>query len=244
MKGLTVDGSLIESHINAQLVFWRQQREQLEKKGIGPGREPEPFITISREYGCGGYEVAEVIAGAINSRYRQKPEWVAYDKKILDKVMEDMGLSSQLAETLTSSVRKELTNLFQTTFSKFPPQVAVYRKLAETVRTLALHGHVIIVGRGGRPITRDLEKGFHLRLVAPMEWKVDRIARNCGVSHKEAEKIINKKGPSREAFFTRFVKFDIKDPENYDITINMAAYSNADIAALVLEGMKLKGLLK
>ena len=47
--------------------------------------------------------------------------------------MDDMGFSSRLADTLTGTSRKNLANLLQTTFSAFPPQVAVYKKLVETL---------------------------------------------------------------------------------------------------------------
>ena len=42
------------------------------------------------------------------------------------------------------------------------------------VRALAEVGRVIIVGRGGVFITRDLPGGIHVRLVAPREWRVRR----------------------------------------------------------------------
>jgi hypothetical protein len=242
MKSLTVNGKIIEANINAQLVYWRQQRENLEGE-VRARRTGEPFITISREYGAGGYDVAVLLANAINDRFRHKPEWVAYDRKILEMVTEDMGLSSRLMETLTSSVRNEITNLFQTTFSKFPPQVAVYRRLAETVRALAMHGHVVIVGRGSVAITRGMENGFHVRFVASLEWKAARIAAKCEIRKKDAEKMIKVKGRQRDDFFRKFVKFDLDDPKNYHITVNMAEFSIDDTVNLVLEGMRLKGML-
>lgn len=235
----------IDKHISSQITYWRQQRETLEiEKPVAVMKKAEPFITMSREYGCGGYRIAETIAGIINTQYKPAPEWLAYDRKVLDKVMSDLGLSSQLAETLTTQARTQMTNLFQTTFSKFPPQVVVYRKLAETVRTLASHGHVIIVGRAGAAITKDMERGYHVRIVAPMEWKIERIARVCNVSQKEAEKMILQKNREREEFLRTFVKFDSSDPKNYHLVINNAEHSPEDIGMLVMEGMRLKGLLK
>lgn len=235
----------IDTLINSQIAYWRQQREAMGPiKGLVARVEREPFITISREYGCGGYYIAGTIAQLLNSTRRAVPEWIAYDRKLLDKVIGDMGLSSQLVETLTTSARRQMTNLFQTTFSKFPPQVAVYRKLAETVRTLALHGHVIIVGRAGRAITRGMENGFHARIIAPIEWRVERMAGLCKIPKKDAELMIADKSRKREEFLKTFVRFDSADPHNYHLTIDESEFSPDGVARLVVEGMRLRGLLK
>ena len=237
--------SSIGTLINSQFAYWRQQREAAGPlKGLVARREREPFITISREYGCGGYYIAGTIAKLLNTDYRALPEWVAYDRKVLDTVMEDMGLSSQLVETLTTSARKQMTNLFQTTFSKFPPQVAVYRKLAETVRTLALHGHVVIVGRAGRAITRGMENGFHARIIAPLEWRVERMAGLCKITKKDAERMILEKSRRREDFLKTFVRFDSADPHNYHLTIDESEFTPDGVARLIVEGMRLRGLLR
>ena len=46
----------IDRYITAQVTFWKKQREQLHE----PIKSNKlPFITISREYGCNGYQIAE-----------------------------------------------------------------------------------------------------------------------------------------------------------------------------------------
>ncbi len=235
----------IELLIGSQLSYWKKQRAQLETAKTSHPAAPVccPFVTISREYGCGGYETAGKLAEILNQEYRPEPLWVPYNRVLLEKIMQDMGLSADLVETLTMSARTQMTNLFQTTFSKFPPQVAVHRKLAETVRTLATHGHVVIVGRAGRMITRELSKGYHVRLVAPLEWRAGRIARIAGLNRHEAEKLIAEKSKQREDYLRAFVKYDSADPHWYHLVINNEEHSADEAARLIVQGMRLKGLL-
>lgn len=235
----------IDKVISSQIKYWRQQREKTGKVPRPPQglKETLPFITISREYGCGGFEVAEEVAAILTREYRQKPPWAAYDRRVLEMIMKDMGLSSSLAETLTSGARAEMTNLFQTTFSKFPAQVAVYRKLAETVRTLAANGHVIIIGRAGNVITRDMERGYHVRIVAALDWRTERMAALLNVRKKEAEKIILAKMKKRDTFIRKFIKFDLADPHNYHIVINNARHTVEEAGRLIIEGLRVRGLL-
>jgi len=230
----------MNSFINAQVKYWSMQKEMInsvEEKSI------LPFITISREYGSGGYDIAEEIVSLLNEELNPEPKWAAYDKKLLEKVMDDMGLSSNLMETLTNQARKTITNLIQTSFSTFPPQVAVFKKLVETERILATNGHVVLVGRAGNVITKDLKGGFHIRIIADLEYKTDRISEKLEITKKEARKVIETKEAERNSFLKEFVKFDLTDPHHYHLIINNARYSIKEVAKMIIEGMKIKGFL-
>ncbi len=233
-----------EQQLYRQIEYWQRQKN-ISDIGEKVDKENEnPFITISREYGCGGYEVAEHVVSELNHAYKQHPIWGAYDKLILDRISSDMGITNTLADTLTGSARRKMTELFQTTFSKFPPQVAVYRKLAEVVRMLAINGHVVIVGRAGNAITKDMPYGMHVRIIAPMDWKVERIMRLANISKKDAKSVIAEKTGDRESFLKEFVMFDSRDSHNYDLVINNADYTIENAAMLIIEALKLKGIFK
>ncbi|HSV95758.1 MAG TPA: cytidylate kinase-like family protein [Spirochaetota bacterium] len=241
----TMRTSSITTHINSQIATWQKQREKVDhapRKAV-PVRPSGPFVTVSREYGCGGFDVAEKTAEIINKERRPSPLWVAYDRAILDAMMQDLGLSSSLLETLTSPARKQIDNFLQTALSELPPQVVVYRSLAETVRTLATNGNVIIVGRAGRAITRGMERGYHVRIVAPLEWRVERIAGLSGLTRKEAEKMILEKGRSREDFLRRFVKFKSGDPSDYHLVVNNAEHGMDGAARMIVAGLSTMGCL-
>ncbi len=232
----------MEKYLSAQVKYWQQMKEQISAKEIEK-KKHLPFITISREYGCFGYNLAEKLIKLLNEEYNPEPVWAAYDRKLLEKIMEDMGLSQSLTETLTNNARKTLTNLLQTTFSKFPPQVAVYRKLVETIRILAINGNVVIVGRAGNVITRDFDQGYHVRLVASMDWRIKNIQGKTDMSKKEAEKTILEKTREREGFIKEYVKFDLTNPHNFHIVINNSHHTLEEAARLIIEGMKIKGLI-
>ncbi|HPS58167.1 MAG TPA: cytidylate kinase-like family protein [Spirochaetota bacterium] len=231
----------LDRYITAQVTFWKHQKETIE----APEKKSHlPFITISREFGCCGYDVAQKIVEIINAEYKPEPLWAAYDRVLIDKVTEDMGLSTSLTETLTGNARNSLTNLFQTTFSKFPPQVAVYRRMAETIAMLAANGNAVIVGRGGNLITRNVEGGFHLRIVAPLRWRADNMAEKMKMSKSAALKEIDEKEKQRASFFREFLKHELTDPLNYDMLINNFHYSTEEAARLIIDGLKVKGFLK
>ncbi len=231
----------MDKYINAQVTYWKKQKEKL----ATPEKSNRlPFITISREYGCGGYDIAKRLAEIFNTELKQKPEWAAYNRTLLDKVMDDMGLSSSLAETLTGTARSGLTNLLQTSFSSFPTQVSVHKKLAETIAILALNGNVIIVGRGSNIITRSIKNGYNVRLVAPLGWRTDAIVEKMNISKQDAGKLIAEKTRQRDTYLKEYLKFDVADPHNYQLIINNADHTVDQAARIIIESMKIKGLLK
>jgi len=228
----------MDKFISAQFKQW-QQKEKIDVEEV---KKPHPFITISREYGSGGYEIAHEIASAINTGGTSDPVWAAYDRKLLEKVMDDTGLSESLTETMTSNARKSMTNFIQTSFSKFPSQVTVFRRLVETIRLLAINGHVIVVGRAGNVITRDIPGGMHIRIIAPMEYKIERMVHLTGQKRPDVEKLIKTKTKERDGFIKEYVKFEPADPDNYDLIINNDRYTSKEAAQLIISAIKLKGL--
>jgi cytidylate kinase len=235
----------MQKYIDGQVRYWKERKDAIEAVEIleHADKKNKPFVTLSREYGVGAFGLSEKIVHLINEKYKPVPEWASYDRKLLDKIMDDLGLSKSLAETLTDGARKKMTDFIQTSFSKFPPQVAVYRRLVEIIRTLAVTGNVVIVGRAGNIITRDMVKGFHVRIVAPLSYRAENISKRMNVSHKEAEQLIIDKDAQRDGFIQEFVKFDNTDPNNYHITVNLGHMSVDEAAAVIVNSMKDCGFL-
>ncbi len=233
----------MEKYITSQVRYWKIQKEAIDSDFKPKTKEIKPFVTISREYGAGAYQVAEKVIELLNKEQNGEHPWAAYDRNLREKIANDMGLSESLAQTLTTSARNKMTELFQTTFSTFPPQVAVYRKLAEITRMLAYNGHVILAGRAANRITRDMPNGFHVRLVAPVNWRAERMSRLHNYTVKEAEQLIVEKDNEIDGFIKEFVKFDNRDPYNYHIVINMEFFNTDQVANIIINGMKQSGLI-
>lgn len=234
--------STLDKYISAQVKYWEQKKNTLttpeERKSL------RQFITISREYGCSGYSIGKKIAEVLNSAEpAPSPLWAAYERQVLDRVMQEMELSSHLVKTLTDDALRDLTDILKSVFSTLPPQVAVYQKLAQTVRILAAHGNVVLVGRASNVITREMKGGYHVHLIAPMEVKINNVMKFKNVSKKEAEKLVTDNTARRENYITEYVRFDVRDPHNYDMVVNLGSNGPETAVRLIIEGMKAKAAL-
>ena len=137
----------------------------------------DPFVTISREFGCEALPLAQHLVEILNRRIHPTIPWVAYDRELLDTVARELHLRREAVESLDDQRRDEMSEFFDTILNKRVEEAVVIHALAELIRSLATHGHAALVGRGSHLITRDLSTGLHVRLVAPREWlrQVDSI---------------------------------------------------------------------
>jgi len=219
---------------------WKQRKKTVDMSG----KHALPFITIAREYGCLGYNLGLAISKIFNRDFEHEPLWTVFDRKILERLMEDLNISYQLAETLTGKAKGSMADYFRMSFSKYPPEAVVYRKLVEAMRIIAANGHAILIGRVSNVVTRDLAKGFHVRIIASVDKRIQNVSKQFDISRKEAKKIIDKRGEEREKFFLKRLRVDMSDPSLYDLIINTTSYSIDDTAQLIIRGMESAGLVE
>ncbi|OHD65301.1 MAG: hypothetical protein A2176_15305 [Spirochaetes bacterium RBG_13_51_14] len=226
-------------------IAYQERNWKLRKKSVDlTEKHALPFITISREYGCLGYRVGEALAKILNETYYHIPSWAVYERHLLDRLMEDMHISYELAETLTDSAKSSMADYFRIIFSSYPPEVVLYKKLVETIRILAANGHAIIVGRVGNVITRDMHKGYHVRLIASKEKRIDNIMRHLDVTKKDAKNLLSTKGEVREQFVLSRLRVDMNDPSLYSLVINTTDLDIDQTARFIVKGMELSGIIK
>lgn len=189
-----------------------------------------PTITISREFGCEGYPVAEKTKAILEEKTGQP--WLIMDKALLDEVSK----THHLLETALAKLG-EKSRLVEDVISTFSPSWLTehdyYRLLCREILALAVGGNVIIVGRGAAVVTQSLDNCFHFRLFATMQFKTEYIARRCGLSGHEAEAFIEKKQRQRDTFMRDFLNCDSKELQYYHLVFNNNRNPNERIAKLI-----------
>lgn len=230
--------STLERWIQNQMKVWESEKKVIEKED-----KPRPFITISRQYGCFASDIAETLAKSLNE-LQHTDKWITYDKNLINKIEQQYNISEKIVETIDTKKREEMSELWRTMLSDLPPQAAVFQKLANTIRTLAIHGNAILVGRGSVIITRGLRYGLHLRFVAPLQYRIQKVMEIQKIKDRlTAEKLIEEKDKQRHEFMTQYIKFDAYDPASYDLTFNIAQFTPEQIASIVIAALKSRKLI-
>lgn len=206
-------------------------RQQKLKAGFaGEHSDAPPCITISREFGCEAYPVAEHLSELL--RQKTGNEWLVMDKALLEEVSRRHNISEDILRGLG-----EKNKIFDEVMATFSPSWKTdrdhFKLLASYIISLASHGNVIIVGRGSAIITAHLPNCHHFRLYGSMEFKSASIATRLKISLAEASRLIERKQAQRDSFTSNFLGRSANDLGYYDLLFNNDKSSTKKIACTI-----------
>ena len=226
-------GTDMEARIAAHVHAW----EAVKSLGRRHALETYPFITISREYGCEALPLAQRLVELLNERSHPTFPWVDYDREMLDKVATELHVTRNVVEALDGSRRDAMSELFDNVINPKVPDALVVRKLAEVIRSLAIHGHSVLIGRGSALVTQDLRTGLRIRLIAPRDWRVYRISTDRNIPHWEAERIVDEGEKQRQQYLSTFFVVDRENPFHPDLIIDNSRFNLVQIAEIVYSAL-------
>jgi cytidylate kinase len=205
---------------------WLQVRERLAR---APKGLLHPTITISREYGCEGYPLAERLKELFEASTGEP--WNIFDKALVEKVASDEKLSLELLSHLGDESRA--MDVLKTHFGYLTHDEA-YGKLVKHLVQIATAGNAIIVGRGGAVVCQDLKNCHHLRLEGSFAFRAATLAKRLEVPLAEAEEMVRTQSKLREKFISECLQTDITASRWYDAVFNNERLSVETIAQACL----------
>jgi cytidylate kinase len=177
-------------------------------------------LTVSRDYGAGGYEVAHRLAAALG--------WELLDRELLHRAAAVEHLPDADLERLDE---KAIT--LADRFRLHPPHQKYLHGLKEAAHQAATKGNVVLVGRGTGQLLAELPNIFHLRLTAPREWRAERTARKEGWAFEEALARCVEEDRTRDRFTRYFFGEAPFQPAAYHAVFNTGRVALEDVAACV-----------
>ena len=193
------------------------------------------FITISRQAGSGGQSLATELANAINRLCPGDKPWCEWDHDLVEKVGAEHHIPNAFIEAMEDADHRWFNEFVASlSMSCDPEAFKVYRRVAMTIRALAGAGNAIIVGRGGVFITEGLACGLHLRLVAPVEFRVRQMADRLQMPLDEAAVRVHEIDRNRLTFYRQHWPRKSIGPESFAVTFNTAQVTEAQMVASLL----------
>ncbi|MDG2167078.1 MAG: cytidylate kinase-like family protein [Opitutales bacterium] len=200
-----------------------------------------PFITIFRQTGAGARSLGQRLQRLLDAKMPiDENQWALFDRNLVQTAMREHGLPERFARYLPEDHVSEIGSLIGELLGLHPPIWELNQDVFETLIHLANLGGVVLVGRGSNIVTRKLNHGFHLRLVAGKETRIKCSANYYRISRKEATDYIEHEDKARYIWVRENFEEDINDPNCYDLCINTDRISVGDAATLVVEEMKRK----
>lgn len=178
-------------------------------------------ITVSREYGAGGYELARRLAEALG--------WELLDRELLHQAAE----LEHLADAELEALDEKALSLADR-FRLHPPHQRYMHGLTEAARRAAARGQVVLVGRGTRQLLGDVPDALHLRLEASKEWRARRTAQVEGCTPGQAQARCTEQDRTRQRFMRYFFGAAANRPDQYDLVVNTERVPLGDVVACVV----------
>jgi len=217
--------------IQDKISEWETGKEQLKTAQKEAAIRVHPFLTVSRDFGCGEETLIPSIEKTLN--------WKVYGRNLLDHIADRDYLSRGFIETLDEHhinlLDQWITYLIRAG-AILPNDYIV--KLSKMMRVIVSHESAIFVGRGANYILGEKNEGLFIKLTAPFDYRVQHIARLKNLTEKEAETLIRTIDVERREFIQQYFKRDQEEPSHFDIIFNTKTVPADAICGLLV------GLLK
>ena len=190
-------------------------------------RTRKPLVTIARDRGSGGDEIARGLAAALDVE--------CYDKELIDRIAKAANADKRVVEALDETVKDQLELWLSSVLSKRKYSSSDYlRSLIRTAVGIAPLGGVV-VGRACHLILKRF-RIFRVRVVGSPEVCAQRLAdREGGGDLKQLVEQVKAVNAQRARFVVEHFKISLDDASQFDIIVNTDRYQDMSKVVDVLK---------
>lgn len=204
------------------------------------------LITISRQYGAGGSEVARLVATRLG--------WSVVDNDIVDRVAERAGLAADVVarqdERVPGFVERLARALTASSQEYALPQLGVAVRAEEpslvritemVVQEVAAEGRVVLVGRAAPAVLGTGHDALHIKLVASREFRIKLAQDVERLDAAAAEKLMDETDANRARYHREHYGRDWDDPTHFHMVLNTGLLGLEGAAELILAEARRRG---
>jgi cytidylate kinase len=197
------------------------------------------IITIEREYGCGGGEIAKELARSL--------DWELWDHALTQEIAKVANVECSAVERCeerADSTFRRLVHVFLRGSYERDMAPSVHQPFnadrfvavgKQVMEHAADAGKCVIVGRGAPYFLRERADAFHVFLYASFTEKLRRLKLQ-GKSHAEAEAMLEQVDQDRITFVKRYFNADWPTRCLYHVMIN-TAIGNENVISIIRSTM-------
>ncbi|MDD2981452.1 MAG: cytidylate kinase-like family protein [Hespellia sp.] len=192
-------------------------------------------ITVGREFGSGGHEIAEKLAEKLGVK--------CYDKEILAESAKKSGFREQVFEEHDETAKNSLIYSIVTGIGNYsdsqPLSFQLYLDQFHTIKEIAEKESCVMVGRCSDYVLREEDDTINIFAHAPMEARVKRICQRYHVDEKKAREMIAKQDKTRSSYYNYYTNQKWGASKHYDLTFDTSKTGIDGAIQLILEYMNI-----
>ncbi|MDH4135251.1 MAG: cytidylate kinase-like family protein [Anaerolineae bacterium] len=221
-------------------------------------------VTISRQLGSGGNEIAAGVAEALGLRFidREMIKRAAHEAGVPKGALQEMEYEGQrtVVEQVLDILRQmpSIPNPPETALRETATPLSVHfggifsptlrpmgtamddyvRIVGMVIRDLAREGGVIIVGRGSQVLLKDHPAALHVQIIAPFRHRVKTVMESEGLERRAAVSRVRTSDRARVDYLRRYHNVNWLDPQLYDLVISTAKVPVEVAVELIVEASR------
>jgi cytidylate kinase len=223
----------------------KEYLEERDKKREIKNR-PGPVLTLHRQYGC----LANPIAIKIISRIAQmhdesvtQTSWRYINKEAINEVAKELHWTSERLDKKLTDAPNAVTEIFGSmTHHYIISDKKIINLIKDVMESYILKGDLIIIGRAGAHFCRAVEDKLNVRLVAPLDWRIQSIMKSKNMKREEASRLVQEMDDIRTTWWEKITGKPYND-DLFDLILNRATLSDEDIVETILVMMKRRRLI-
>ncbi|MDQ1410666.1 MAG: hypothetical protein QOJ41_2401 [Acidobacteriaceae bacterium] len=197
------------------------------------------IVTIEREYGCGGGEIAQLLANKLG--------WKLWDQLLTEQIAKLADCPKNVVEGREERTDPLYYRLFKSFLRgsyegslnahklKLVDSESIMKMTERVVQNVAKTGNSVIVGRGSQHFLRNRPDTLRVFLYAPREAKVRRLI-GRGKSENQAQQLVDSVDRERSDFIQKYFRVEWPDRAVYHTMVN-TAIGDEVVVHMILEFM-------
>ena len=202
-----------------------------------------PVITVSRLTGSGGSTIGQRLAERIGADY--------LNTQIIHEVARRLGISEASATAYNERAEPFIERMARVLWIATPGLAPVGGMIADLpfqsttqafveiteqiVRKAAQDGNVVIFGHGAQFILANQPGVLHVRFIAPLAARVERVMKREGLSHAAAERRVHDEDHRRAESIRQFYHADWHAPDPFHLILNSALLDEEACIGLIMQ---------
>ncbi len=202
-------------------------------------------ITISRQFGSGGSDIARLVAQWANVEY--------VDHEIIAEVARRLGIDMQAAteqdehssgmaghiiEALQASNPFSLQYTLSSMRTHQPSKDLAQLQLTQRViLETASRGNAVIVGRGSQFLLHNNPRTLHIHTFAPLPYRIEHIRQQRQLTRSAARQLIEQHDYEQNTYLRRYYGSDGNQPSLYHLLINTGLFTFEHAADFICQAL-------
>lgn len=193
------------------------------------------IVTISREFGSGGHEIARKVA--------QQLGYKLYDNELILEIAKNTKLSKELIEFYdekpsTKTFFPVKTESIKIVNENIPLEKQIFLAEKEIMENAAKNENCIFVGRCSNYIFKDHPNSMHIFIYSNLDNRIKRKMNILNKNYKDIQKLVEEQDKKRILYYKSNTNSELGNKANYDLCINSANLSIDEIVDIIVKLIK------